>query len=62
MASNPHNPAMSPHSWTSRHPSDCDKSGKRGKKKEEVVGGINAENNRLKKAKAAQRSSQRGSK
>ena len=36
MASNPHNPAMSPHTGTSGYLSHCDNSGKR--KKGEVVG------------------------
>ena len=39
MASNPRNPATSPHTGTSGHPSHCDVSGKRGKKKGGVVGG-----------------------
>ena len=31
MASNRHNPEMSPHAETSGHPSHCDKSGKKGR-------------------------------
>jgi len=70
MASNPCNPAISPHTGTSGHPSHCDDSGKREKKRGGVVGGkqknrrsTNAEKQVLKeKAKAVQGSSQRGSK
>jgi len=40
MASNPRNPAMSPHTGISRHLSHCDNSGKR-KKKEKTKGGDN---------------------
>ena len=52
MASNLHNPVMSPHTGTSGHLSHCDNS---GKKKGEVVGeaenkkSIDTENNCLKK-------------
>ena len=38
MSSNPSNPAMSPHTGTSRHLSHCDNSGNR-EKNEGVVGG-----------------------
>jgi len=54
MASNPHDPAIYPHTGISEHPSHCDNSEKR--KKGGVVGGKqgkkrspSAENNRLKK-------------
>ena len=69
MASNSHNPAMSP---PEGHPgmSHCDHSGKRKRRKKGVVGGkqknkksTTAEKQWLKeKAKPPQRSSQRGSK